>query len=202
MSIFCPNCGQKLDENANFCISCGNKIPETVKNIVETRNESTENIVEEKPTPTNEIIMDSNQGEEVELFFSEKEKIRKTGEKRYGKGTFRITNKYLYLDYRRKRQNENHKIPIKNIVKALPFLDHFMHMPIATPSTANMPQDWHVLDIKLTDGSGFQIYIGTPTWGGGIGLIPKFDKVMELLNPPGSIPEDPWQLDKIYMVNK
>ena len=201
MTIYCPKCGQSLDEDANFCVSCGERIPK-IDAITNTNEESKDVKVEENSPQQNEISNNTDQSGEAELFFSEKEKIRKTGEKRYGKGSIKITNKYLYLDYKRKRQIEQHRIPLSSIIEALPFLDHYIHMPIATPSTANMPQDWHVLDIKLNDGTGFQVYIGTPTWGGGIGLIQKFDKVMKLLNPPGVIPKDPWQLDKVYMVNK
>ena len=45
-------------------------------------------------------------------------------------------------------------------------------MPIVPVGYTNMPQDWHVLDIKLFDGSGFQIYVGTP----GYGKDGKYDK--------------------------
>ena len=86
--MYCTNCGKQLDDDVNFCIHCGEKIKDHEEN---------------KPQETinpNEI---SNEIEK-ELYFSPKEKIRKTGEKRYGKGTFKITNQYLYLDYKRKRK--------------------------------------------------------------------------------------------------
>ena len=185
MTKYCPSCGQSLDEDCIFCNSCGNKIP-VISQDSEIQTEAPNNI---------------DQSQENELFFSEKEKIRKRGEKRYGKGSIRITDQNIYFEYKRKRKIEQHKVAIKDIEKALPIMEHFMHMPIATPGYANVPQDWHVLDIKLRDGSGFQVYIGTPTYGKDALNVPKFDKIMELLNPPGTIPEDPWQLDKVYRVS-
>ena len=67
MAIYCTKCGKQLEDNIKFCTECGEKLV----------SETTSN--------------------ETELFFSPKESIRKTGEKNYGKGSLKITDKNLYI---------------------------------------------------------------------------------------------------------
>ena len=59
-------------------------------------------------------------------------------------------------------------------------------------------QDWIILDIKTNDGSGFQLMIGQPFLAikrVREKIIDKYTKIIQLLNPSDSLPQDPWQIE-------
>ena len=176
MTIYCPNCGKPLEDNINFCMSCGEKISKNGK-TTETHEKTTAG--------------------QSELFFSPKEQIRKKGEKRYGKGSLKITKQNLEIDYKKVLgQAEHYVISRDKIEKAIlvqekPPVEFYG----VGASLANMP--WYILDIRLKDENGFQIYVGQP--GAAIKkvrdrIVQKYDKIMMLLNPPGTLPEKPWEV--------
>ena len=187
MTKYCPNCGKELQDTDNFCIECGTRIVKT-----EPMKQA---ITEDKePEQPNEQIMSNIDGNE--LFFSPKESIRKTGEKRYGKGTLKITDQNLYLEYKRALGQPEHYVISKDKIEKVMLIKENPPVEVVGPGYGfGSDQWWYVLDIRLKEGNGFQMMVGQP-WRAmkkiADKMVQKYDRVMELLNPPGVLPENPW----------
>jgi len=139
---------------------------------------------------------------ENDLFFSEKIQLRKKGENRYGKGSFRITDQNVYLNYKKAlSQPQNFVIPREQIESA----DILKSGPDAVgygPGWgANYRMWWYILNIKLRDGNDFQMYIGQP-WQMPPKIYLKMSEnlkaIMQILNPQGPPKQFPWDLEKDY----
>ena len=134
---------------------------------------------------------------ENDLFLSEKEQIRKAGEKRYGKGSFRITDQNIYIDYKKVLgKTENIVIPRENILDIEIKKSGSDASGFGPGFGADYKLYWYILDIKLKDGNGFQIYLGQPS------NLPKeyvekmtvnLRAIMELLNPENTPEKFPWE---------
>ena len=170
MPAYCTNCGKELKDNTNFCTDCGNKVGK--ENIYVKTNET-------------------------ELFFSKKESIRKTGEKRYGKGTVKITDKALYLDYKKLGgKPEQYVISVNEIIEAFPRMQS-TNLPVEPIGLGS--QDWIILDIKTNDGSGFQLMIGQPFLAVKKvrnKMYQKYNKIIELLNTEEGLSRIPWKFEQ------
>ena len=97
----------------------------------------------------------------VENIFESKEQIRKTGEKRYGKGIFRITDSSLYMNYKKMfGKQEEFSIPLNQIEK-VEFTKDGLPIEFVGPGYAiGSDQSWLILDIKLKSQQGFNIFVG------------------------------------------
>ena len=123
----------------------------------------------------------------VENIFESKEQIRKIGETRYGKGIFRITNSFLYLNYKKiLGKQEEFTIPLDQIEK-VEFTKDGLPIELVGPTYAiGSDQSWLILNIKIKNQQGFNIFVGD------LARMPrkkseeifsKYKKIIEILNP-------------------
>jgi hypothetical protein len=90
--------------------------------------------------------------------FSAKVQVRKSGEIRYGKGTIKITDRNVYLDYKKflsKRQTIT--IPRNHIAK-VEFKD--VEAPFEMIAPIRQKFSWVIFVITLKDGTGFEFFVG------------------------------------------
>jgi len=136
---------------------------------------------------------------ENELFFGARLQFRKKGEKSYGKGTLRITDQNVYINYKKTLgKQENYVIP-KPKIETAELSRSGPDASITGPAFgANYRLWWYILDIKLKDGKDFQMYIGQP-WTMKQEYYEQVYKniktIMQLLNPIGPPQKFPWDLD-------
>jgi len=117
--------------------------------------------------------------------FESIEQIRKMGETRYGKGTLKITDSEVLLSYKKMfGKPEEFVIPRVQIEK-VEFTNHGLPIQIIGPGFSPYDQTWLVLDVKLKDGDGFNIFVGE------LARMPrkkaeeqynKYKKIVEILN--------------------
>ena len=123
----------------------------------------------------------------VENIFESREQIRKIGETRYGKGIFRITDSFVYLNYKKiLGKQEEFTIPLEQIEK-VEFTKDGLPIEFVGPGYAiGSDQSWLILDIKLKNQQGFNIFVGD------LARMPrkkseqifeKYKKIIEILNP-------------------
>lgn len=123
----------------------------------------------------------------VEDIFESKEQIRKIGERRYGKGIFRITDSFVYLNYKKiLGKQEEFTIPLDQIEK-VEFTKDGLPIELIGPNYApGSDQSWLILDIKLKNQKGFNIFVGD------LARMPrkkaeklysKYKKIIGILNP-------------------
>ena len=93
--------------------------------------------------------------------FSANLQIRKIGEKRYGKGTIKITDKNVYINFKKFLGNpQTFTIPRDQVAK-VEFKTNELPIKIVGPQYPfGSEQTWITMDIVLKDGSGFTIYVG------------------------------------------
>ena len=122
----------------------------------------------------------------VEKLFESTEQIRKIGETRYGKGILRITDSAVYLYYKKVfGKPEEFTIPLEQIEK-VEFTKDGLPIQIVGPGYSSWSdQSWLILDIKLRDQQGFNIFVGD------LSRMPrkkaeeryeKYKKILEILN--------------------
>lgn len=101
-----------------------------------------------------------NETTEKEIF-SAKVQIRKIGERRYGKGMLKITDKNIRVSFKKfLGKPQEFTIPISQVVD-VEFKVRDLPIKVVGPGFPfGSEQTWVTLDIKLKDGSGFNIYVG------------------------------------------
>lgn len=115
--------------------------------------------------------------------FSTEVQVRRIGERRYGKGTLKITDKNLHLNYKKflsKRQIVT--IPRNQIAKT-EFRNVEGPFEIIGPAPQNK-WSWVIFTIKLKDGTGFEFYVGELSMmkpEARKKVIAKYEKIQKLL---------------------
>lgn len=97
---------------------------------------------------------------EKEIFSTEVQ-IRKIGERRYGKGKIKITDKNIYINFKKLLSRpQTLTIPREKIEK-VEFKTNELPIKIVGPGYPfGSEQTWVTMDIVLKDGGGFTIYVG------------------------------------------
>jgi len=92
--------------------------------------------------------------------FSADVQVRRSDERRYGKGKIKITDKYVYINFKKfLGKPQEFKIPRDQIAKA-GFRDRGgKDIVVMMPGYVG-DLGWLTFDIELKDGSGFTFYIG------------------------------------------
>lgn len=121
---------------------------------------------------------------EAEIFSADVQ-VRKLGEKRYGKGKIRITDKSVNLSFKKLiGKLQEFEIARNDIVK-VEFRDRELPFEIVGPGhPIGSDQSWITLEIILNDGNGFTIYVGQPrylTSNTREKYMEKFRKIYEIL---------------------
>lgn len=93
--------------------------------------------------------------------FSSNEQIRRVGEKRYGKGTIKITEKNIYINFKKTLGKPQAFSIARDQVDKVEFMKRGLPVKIVGPGfPIGSEQTWYTIDIKLKDGDGFNIYVG------------------------------------------
>ena len=93
--------------------------------------------------------------------FSSSEQIRRVGEKRYGKGTIKITEKNIYINFKKTLGKPQVFTIPRDQVDKVEFMKRGLPVKIVGPGfPIGSEQTWYTMDIKFKDGDGFNIYIG------------------------------------------
>ncbi len=116
---------------------------------------------------------------EAEIFSTDVQ-IRKSGERRYGKEKIKITDKSVYLSFKKfLGKPQAFTIARKDITK-VEFRNRGLPFEIVGPGyPIGSDQSWVTLDIILKDGSGFTIYVGEARFLET--RIEKFRKIYDIL---------------------
>jgi hypothetical protein len=93
--------------------------------------------------------------------FSAKVQIRKDGERRYGKGTIRITSENIYINFKKfLGKPQTFTIP-RSQVAEVEFKIRDLPIKVVGPGFPfGSEQTWVTMDIKLEGDGGFNIYVG------------------------------------------
>lgn len=93
--------------------------------------------------------------------FSAKVQIRKNGERRYGKGTIKITDRDIHVNFKKfLGKPQSFTIP-RSQVTEVEFKVRDLPIKLVGPAFPfGSEQTWVTMDIRLKDGSGFNIYVG------------------------------------------
>ena len=93
--------------------------------------------------------------------YSAKVQIRRIGERRYGKGEIRITDKNVYISYKKfLSKPQKFVIPRDEIAKVEFKVKELPIKFIGPGYSFGDEQTWVVMDIVLKSGGGFTIYVG------------------------------------------
>lgn len=106
-------------------------------------------------------LEDKRDGIDEEEIFSTEVQIRKIGERSYGKGTLKITDKNIHVNFKKfLGKPQEFTIP-KSQVSDVEFKVRDLPIKVVGPGFPfGSEQTWVTMDIKLKDGSGFTIYVG------------------------------------------
>jgi hypothetical protein len=93
--------------------------------------------------------------------FSAKVQIRKDGERRYGKGTIKITSENIYINFKKfLGKPQTFAVP-RSQVAEVEFKVRDLPIKVVGPGFPfGSEQTWVTMDIKLEGDGGFNIYVG------------------------------------------
>ena len=93
--------------------------------------------------------------------FSAEVKIRKVNETRYGKGEIRITEKSVYLRYKKLLGKEQNVMINREDIAKVEFMERELPVQLVINPTG---QIWTTLEIILKNGDGYTIMVGSPSF--------------------------------------
>lgn len=87
--------------------------------------------------------------------------IRKIGEKRYGKGEIKITDKNVYISFKKFLSKPQAFTISREEIEKVEFKENEMPIKIVGPGYPfGSEQTWITMDIILKNGEGFTVYVG------------------------------------------
>lgn len=93
--------------------------------------------------------------------FLAKARIRKIGERRYGKGTIKITDKNIHVNFNKfLGRPQSFIIPRSQVAEVEFKVRELPIKPVGSGFPFGNEQTWVTMDVKLKDDGGFNIYVG------------------------------------------
>ena len=106
--------------------------------------------------------------------------VRKSGERRYGKGKIKITDKSVYLSFKKFLGKPQEFVIARKDIAKVEFRSRGLPVEIVGPGyPIGSNQSWVTLEIILKDGSGFTIYVSEARFIKA--RIEKFRKIYDAL---------------------